>query len=183
MEGVYHWRRILYDCYQKFCTIGLAIALQNPIVFYVEMEDEVILQDVLSTLIIVMKPPQPHTPWDSKVFGLGIAWPMEGVAPNFANLKEEMLRNRYVDITADQWNAALKKCQQIMNGEFTAFQRRKWSRRLRAQSVKLKHLLVLKLYTDFDLLQREFRKTYRDPYNKIIDRLQSFVHWRRLLTE
>lgn len=47
----------------------------------------------------------------------------------------------------------------------------------------MKHLLALKLYTDFDVLQREFRKSYRAPYSEDGDRLRSFARWRDLLEE
>ena len=47
----------------------------------------------------------------------------------------------------------------------------------------MKHLVALKLYTDFDLLQREFRKSFRAPYNKTIERLRAFYHWRKALQE
>ena len=45
----------------------------------------------------------------------------------------------------------------------------------------MKHLVALKLYTDFDLLQRELRKSYRSPYNEDIERLRSFYHWIKVL--
>eukprot|EP01084_Bolivina_argentea_P268070 455222_1 len=47
----------------------------------------------------------------------------------------------------------------------------------------MKHLVPLKLYTDFDLLQREFKKSFRSPYNETKERLESFVHWRDALQE
>lgn len=47
----------------------------------------------------------------------------------------------------------------------------------------MKHLVSIKIYTDFDLLQREFRKCYRAPYNKLQERLQSFYHWKTALKE
>ena len=47
----------------------------------------------------------------------------------------------------------------------------------------MKDLVALKLYTDFDLLQREFCKSFRAPYNKKLERLQAFYHWRAALRE
>ena len=54
---------------------------------------------------------------------------------------------------------------------------------MRDNKIGMKHLVALKLYTDFDLLQREFRKAYRAPYNKKKERLQAFFHWKQALQE
>ena len=54
---------------------------------------------------------------------------------------------------------------------------------LRDNKIGMKHLVALKLYTDFDLLQREFRKSFRAPYNRARQRLKAFYHWRAALQE
>ena len=68
-------------------------------------------------------------------------------------------------------------------GEFSNKRKNRWSKLLRDNKIGMKHLVALKLYTDFDLMQREFRKSFREPYNKSRERLQSFYHWRAALQE
>merc|ERR1712228_668505 len=58
---------------------------------------------------------------------------------------------------------------------------KQWMRRLKCFKIGLKELIALKLYLDFDDLQREFRKIFRLPYNNNSDRLSSFYHWNKLL--
>jgi len=115
-------------------------------------------------------------------FTFGEEW-MNDVVPKYKHLKEEMLNNEYAKISPKQWEGVLKKCHKILNGDFTSFRRKHWSRKLRDNKIGMKHLLALKLYTDFDLLQREFRKTYRAPFNEDRKRLESFAQWRKLLEE
>jgi len=108
---------------------------------------------------------------------------MDDIVPKYEHLKEEMLNNPHASITKNQWDGVLKKCKKILKGQFTSFQRQWWSSRLKEHGITLKHLLALKLYTDFDYLQREYRMSYRAPYSRNRDRLQSFTRWRDLLKE
>ena len=77
----------------------------------------------------------------------------------------------------------MRKCKKILQGEFSCRRKNRWAKRLRDNKIGMKHLVSLKLYTDFDLLQREFRKAFRIPYNKKLQRLQAFYHWRSALQE
>merc|ERR1719192_2381850 len=91
--------------------------------------------------------------------------------------------NPYFPITEKTWQGILKKCAKILKGEFSSQRKNRWSKLLRENKIGMKHLVALKLYTDFDLLQREFRKSFRAPYNQTKERLQAFFHWREALQE
>jgi len=129
------------------------------------------------------KSSHPTAPYpEGSVFMFGEDW--NTTSPKYANLKDEVLNNEYASISSKSWDGVLKKSNTILKaGESTSFQRKRWSRKLRDKGIKLKHLLALKLYTDFDLLQREFRKTFRPPFNRDTERLQSFGRWKDLLEE
>jgi len=116
------------------------------------------------------------------VFSYGKNW-NKNIQPKYAHLKEEVLNNKYAPITEKTWNGILKKCNKILKGEFSSKRKNRWSKLLRDNGIGMKHLVALKLYTDFDLLQREFRKSFRSPYNKKQERLQAFYHWRAALQE
>lgn len=116
------------------------------------------------------------------VFSYGKKWP-DHVASHFKHLKQEMMNNPYSPITEKTWNGILKKCDKILKGEFSSQRKNRWSKLLRENKIGMKHLVALKLYTDFDLLQREFRKSFRAPFNRDRKRLQAFVHWRDALQE
>merc|ERR1719334_908441 len=125
-------------------------------------------------------------PGESKDIGLvwtyGQMWP-ESITSECKHLKQEMMENPYFPITEKTWNGILKKCAKILKGEFSSQRKNRWSKLLRENKIGMKHLVALKLYTDFDLLQREFRKSFRAPYNKDKKRLQTFVHWRTAMRD
>ncbi len=117
------------------------------------------------------------------VFSFGKDW-LENIQPKYKNLKEEILNNKYVPITQKTWNGILKKCLKIVRGEFLSKRiKNRWSKILKRNEIGMKCLVTLKLYTDFDLLQREFRKSFRQPCNETKGRLQSFCHWRQAFQE
>merc|ERR1712154_453037 len=116
------------------------------------------------------------------VFSYGKNW-SDDIRPKYDHLKEEVLNNKYAPITEKTWNGILKKCNKILKGEFSSKRKNRWSKLLRDNKIGMKHLVALKLYTDFDLLQREFRKSFRAPYNKTKERLEAFYHWREALQE
>lgn len=120
------------------------------------------------------------------VFSYGKDWGKdweEEMEPKYKHLKEEVLNNKFAPITEKTWNGILKKCSKILKGEFSSKRKNRWAKLLRDNKIHMKHLVALKLYTDFDLLQREFRKSFRAPWNKNLERLQAFYWWRKALKE
>ena len=59
--------------------------------------------------------------------------------------------------------------------------KKQWIHKLREHNIGLKELIALKLYCDFDDLQREFRRCFRSPYNHNKERISSFYHWNNAL--
>ena len=115
------------------------------------------------------------------IFSYGKLWAI--VQPKYANMKEEALNNKYAPITKKTWRVICKKCEKILKGRLASQRKNRWSQILRTNKISMRHLVALKLYTDFDLLQREFCKTYRAPYNNEVERLQSFFWWKATLQE
>ena len=64
----------------------------------------------------------------------------------FNNPKEEILKNTYHSIKVSEWNDLLRKC--IIYHK---------SQNAKKSALVMKEIVALKLYTDFDQLQREFR--------------------------
>jgi len=116
------------------------------------------------------------------VWSFGHDW-AHGVTPKYANLKEEVLNNQFAAINEQTWNGILLKCIKLLKGQFANKRKNRWAALLKQNGIGKKHLVALKLYTDFDLLQCEFRKSFRAPYNKDVQRLQEFWHWRQILRE
>eukprot|EP01083_Nonionella_stella_P126021 381228_1 len=89
----------------------------------------------------------------------------------FKNPKEEMLKNTYHHLSKQDWNGLLKKCVTIVK-----------SRDGRRSRMNMKEIVSLKLYTDYDLLQREFRKCFRgDDLKAREQRQREFYFWNNLL--
>eukprot|EP01083_Nonionella_stella_P157426 511104_1 len=89
----------------------------------------------------------------------------------FGNPKEEMLRNSYRQMQKREWNDLLKRC--------VPFAKAKNARRSR---LNLKQIVSLKVYTDFDKLQREFRMCFRDTDPKRRKKRQKeFFFWNSLI--
>ena len=88
-------------------------------------------------------------------FSWGNNWP-PNISPKYKHLKEEMLNNKFAPITEKTWNEILKKCTKILKGQFSSKRKNRWAKLLRDNKIRMKHLVCLKLYTDYDLLQREF---------------------------
>ncbi len=66
--------------------------------------------------------------------------------------------NTYCKIEKKEWNELLKSC--------IAYSKKRNAKQI---GLKLKEVVGVKLYTDFDELQREYRKCYRE--NHLIDHL------------
>lgn len=85
--------------------------------------------------------------------------------------KQEMLKNDYHKIDAAEWNELLRKCMVFAK-----------SREAKVVKLTLKEIVALKLYTDCDDLQRQFRRCFREPDREERGKLQkNFFHWNNLL--
>eukprot|EP01084_Bolivina_argentea_P152455 265955_1 len=102
------------------------------------------------------------------ILQFGIPW-QETVA-TFKNPKQEILENKYKPLAIREWNDLLRKCVGLSK-----------TTKAKVSKLTLKQLVALKLYTDFDDLQREFRKCFRAPYNQDTNRLSSFYWWNKTL--
>lgn len=117
-------------------------------------------------------------------------WPAD-IKPQFKHLKDEMLHNKYEPLTERTWNGILLKCNKILRGEFDNQRKIKWAYLLRKNRIKMKHLVALKLYTDFDHLQRTFKQLWRSSSRqkwgtgelKHQRKFESFYHWKTALDE
>eukprot|EP01084_Bolivina_argentea_P145811 255479_1 len=88
----------------------------------------------------------------------------------FKNPKQEILKNSYHSLKKTDWNELLRKC--VMYAK---------SRDAKIFRLNMKEIVALKLYTDFDYLQREFRMCFREndeKYRK--DRQKQFYFWNKL---
>ena len=85
--------------------------------------------------------------------------------------KEEILKNDYCKLDKAEWNELLRKC--------TIYAK---SRQAKAANLTLREIVALKLYTDCDDLQREFRRCFRERDLKERENLQrNFFHWNKVL--
>lgn len=126
----------------------------------------------------------------------------DNIKPKYSNLKDEVLNNKYAKISKKAWNDTLKKCKAIfkvmfiylfsfhvmklnkynIQGQIQSLHKKQWSKKL-VKVIGLKELIALKLYCDFDDLQKEFKKCFRSPYNQDNKRISSFYHWYFALNE
>ena len=106
------------------------------------------------------------------------------IKPKFKNLKQEALNNSFSKLSKDKWNSILSKSRHIIDCKVGSPQSIRYSKLLRENNVTLKHVIAVKLYTDDDKLQREFRKCFISKHQSDIDhkqRLSEFYHWYKLL--
>eukprot|EP01084_Bolivina_argentea_P152456 265956_1 len=104
------------------------------------------------------------------ILQFGIPW-QETVA-TFKNPKQEILENKYKPLAIREWNDLLRKCVGLSK-----------TTKAKVSKLTLKQLVALKLYTDFDDLQRELRKCFRKgrKYDEHLKRQREFFHWNQLL--
>jgi len=139
-------------------------------------------------------------------FAAGSNRELSQLKARFANVKEEALQNDYSPLTKENWNSTLRKSN-IFHKSFAKEKLRSkyagsfndqitgqsdtWSR---GETPELEDIIALKLYTDFDALQRELKKCFRfetiadianaqnvddaDKRAELMKKLQSFFHWR-----
>eukprot|EP01084_Bolivina_argentea_P281672 481973_1 len=87
----------------------------------------------------------------------------------FKNPKDEILNNQYLTLTKSEWNELLGKCI-LFSKAIEA----------RVNKLSIKEIVSLKLYTDFDELQRHYRKCFRLEEE---ERQMQFFWWNKLLAE
>eukprot|EP01084_Bolivina_argentea_P277274 473320_1 len=90
----------------------------------------------------------------------------------FRNPKDEILNNDFSTITVEQWNELLHQCL------------RGYVKTIRAISLGLtaKEIITLKLYTDFDGFQNEFKKCFKMIPSKD-ERQKQFYHCNNVLNK
>eukprot|EP01084_Bolivina_argentea_P287937 494123_1 len=76
---------------------------------------------------------------------------LKKTSSKFKNPKEEILRNSYHHIQKGEWNELLRKCVLFAK-----------SMNAKMNGLNVKMIVALKLYTDFDDLQRQFRMCFRE---------------------
>eukprot|EP01083_Nonionella_stella_P044795 120502_1 len=92
---------------------------------------------------------------------------------NFRNPKDEVLHIELenVSLKVTEWNSLLRGCTRYVKVG-----------KAKLMKLNMKEVVGLKLYTDFDRLQREFRKCFRIiNEEKRIEMQKNFVHWNGLL--
>ena len=76
---------------------------------------------------------------------------------NYDNIKDEVLLNAAsIKITIQDWNYTLRKSKKLLNSWIC-----KSSRNKQNKQIELKEIITIKLYTDFDKLQYELKKSFR----------------------
>eukprot|EP01083_Nonionella_stella_P033575 91878_1 len=109
-----------------------------------------------------------------QILEFGYEWTCKKSGAKFKNPKQEMLHNSYAVMEAKHWNQLFKRC--------TSSQDYAKSARTRSLKLNIKEVISLKLYTDYDAQQNEYRKCYRDKDGpKRLLRQAQFFHWNRLL--
>jgi len=98
-------------------------------------------------------------------------------------LKEEVLNNKFASISKACWNDTLTKCESIYRCKVQCVKIKQWCQQLKENNIGMKELIALKLYCDYDNLQREFRKCFLSPYNQNKNRLSSFYWWNITLSK
>ena len=113
------------------------------------------------------------------------------VSPKYRNLREELTMNKYANITVHQYDELVTTCERYLSLGFEANNIGRANEICNidvASPITIEHLLVLKVYTDFDDVQREFKRHCRrlrtgDSLKSVMKRNQEIAIWSRLLRE
>ena len=101
---------------------------------------------------------------------LEFGYPMEikeAARARFGNSKEELLQNSKYPIEVSEWNLLVKKAVFLSKTAVVRF-----------KEFSTKEIVSLKLYTDFDDLQRAFRQSFREKNDEKRAELQrEYYHW------
>ena len=106
-------------------------------------------------------------------------------SPRHSSFKDEM--SNHIEIT--QWNALYEEAKKLMTSDFAKkyIAIKNHNNDLRVQPIGIGDILAIKFYTDFDELQRTFRKSFRkrhdtDTDKDIIDRhVSEYYFWGKWL--
>ena len=113
------------------------------------------------------------------------------VSPKYRNLREELTMNKYATITHQQFVKLQEKCERYLSLGLKANdigRSNKLCNILAGMPISIEHLIALKLYTDFDDVQREFKRHCRrlhigESVVTVIQRNREIAIWSRLLRE
>ena len=113
------------------------------------------------------------------------------IIPKYRNLKEELMNNRHSTITEQQYAQLMEDCEQYLNLGLKANDIGICNKTCKippGSLITIEHLVVLKLYTGFTNLQREFKRHCRrlhkgESVESVMDRNREIAHWSRLLRE
>ena len=113
------------------------------------------------------------------------------VNPKYRNLKEELTKNKYAKILEETYIDLAKQCEQYLSDGFKAKDigiGNKICEIAPGSPITIEHLIVLKVYTEFDGLQREFKRHCRrlrngESMKSVRERNREIAHWSRLLRE
>ena len=113
------------------------------------------------------------------------------VLPKYGNLKEELTKNRHSPITEQQFNELRQKCERYLSFDFKAKDVGMGNEicQIAAGSlITIAHLMAMKVYTDFDETQREFKRHCRRQYEgesveSVMERNCEIAIWCRLMRE
>ena len=113
------------------------------------------------------------------------------VIPKYRSLKEELTKNAHYKITDEQYARLQEDGKKYLSLELKANDigiGNKICRISPGSPITMHHLMALKLYTDFDDLQREFKRHCRrlrkgEPVESVMERNQEIAIWSRLIRE
>ena len=113
------------------------------------------------------------------------------VNPKYENLKEESTKNQYSKIREETYIELAKQCEQYLNRGYKAKDigiGNKICKIAPGSPITIEHLIVLKMYSDFDEMQREFKRHCRrlrngESMKSVRERNREIAHWSRLLRE
>ena len=112
------------------------------------------------------------------------------VIPHYRTLKDELTKNIYHRMSEQQFNELRQKCEGLKCG-YKAGDIGRGNEICHipaGSSITIAHLMAMKVYTDFDDLQREFKRHCRrlrkgESVKSVMERNQEIANWCRLLTE
>ena len=113
------------------------------------------------------------------------------VKPKYRTLKEELTRNRHQRMSEQQFNELRQICQQYLVLDFKANFIGRGNEICNipsGSSITIAHLMAMKLYTDFDDTQREFKRHCRrlhkgESVESVMERNREIANWCRLIRE
>ena len=113
------------------------------------------------------------------------------VKPKYQSLKEELTKNRHQKLSEQQFDELREICEQYLVLDFKAnfIGRGNEICYIAAGSaITIAHLMAMKIYTDFDDTQREFKRHCRRIYKgesveSVMERNREIANWCRLMRE